>query len=425
MKNGILKTYNDEKKPTERSGALFPSVSFVKKNALTVLARALFGAACIVMNCKKEKSRLAEKTDGPCLILSTHGSLLDAVYAGRSILPKYYTGVVAKNVFLQPVIGGLVRKMGFIAKKQFVADIVCIKAIKSALDGGVSVFICPEGKISADGRQGYLSPAIAKLVKWADAPVLFYKTHGSYLAFPRWSKGIRRGKIRVEASLLFSKDELRTLSYDDIYERLKTAFVFNDYEYQEQNRLKFRTRRPAEGIERLLYKCPECGAEFQNLTKKDALTCSSCGNAVRIDLFGAITSLTGGAFFDRPDRWADFQKAALREETARDGFALSERVVLSVEDVDTAKYVKTAKGTLTLNGKGLTFSPSEIFRNDIRAEYFYPLSALPSLAFGNKSVYLGADGAMQSYAFDGGGKACKWHYAVEILYGGAFGESSA
>ncbi|MDR2090420.1 MAG: 1-acyl-sn-glycerol-3-phosphate acyltransferase [Clostridiales bacterium] len=289
-------------------------VSFFKRAFLTVLGTVLFFALSAFMRSKPDKKKLAKSVKEPCLILSTHGSLFDAAYAGRAISPKYYTGVVAKKLFYVPILGKILKKCGFILKNQFTADINCIKQIKNSIDANVSVFMCPEGKTSVDGRTSYLAPSVAKLIKWTGAPVLFYKPNGSYLSAPRFGK-TRRGKINVESRLLFTKEETKTLSADEIFERLNEAFQYNDHEYQEKNHLKFKSRAPASGLENLLYKCPKCGAEFQNVSKKDILECTACGNSVKIDLYGKISPNDGNSVaFDRIDRWVDFQKAALTEE---------------------------------------------------------------------------------------------------------------
>jgi 1-acyl-sn-glycerol-3-phosphate acyltransferase len=272
-----------EKKRPKKNGPF-------KRAFLTALAVVLFRALCVFMRAKTDGKKLAKSIAEPCVLLSTHGSVFDAAYAGRAIVPKYYTGVVAKRLFYLPFLGKVLSYAEFIQKKQFVVDIGCIKQIKSGIDGGASVFICPEGNTSVVGRNSYLSPSIAKLIKWIGAPVLFYRAKGSYLSFPRFGK-IRKGKILVESELLFGKDEIKNLSTDAIFERLNEAFQYNDHEYQEKNRIKFKCKAPAEGLELLLYKCPKCGAEFKNSSKKDEIFCSECGNTVKIDLYGKIVPI--------------------------------------------------------------------------------------------------------------------------------------
>lgn len=470
-------------------------VGFFKRTFLPVAAVLLFRALSAVMRAKTDDKKLAKSVAEPCVILSTHGSVLDAAYAGGAIAPKYYTGVIAKKLFALPVLGKILTAADFIPKKQFVVEISCIKQIKNSIDNNISVFICPEGKTSVDGRNSYISPSIAKLIKWIGAPVLFYRVHGSYLSCPRFGK-MRRGKIQVEARLLFGKDEIEKLSVDEIFEKLSGEFKYNDHEYQEKNRLKFKCRAPSKGLELLLYKCPKCGAEFKNFSKGDVISCSACGNSVKIDLYGKIIPIApidvgriginaenGESFgvnsnrsvaIDRIDRWVDFQKDALiaeiiekhgenRDSTKAlisefseknaenrgmnqsskiiekhienseifryenysgevngDGFRLMEEVVMSLEypaPQKSPKYIKTAKGVLTLSESGIEFFPSEIFDANAKADYFYPINTLPTIAFSKKVMTLGQDNEIQAYEFAENATLYKWNFAVEILYG--------
>ncbi|MDR1939416.1 MAG: 1-acyl-sn-glycerol-3-phosphate acyltransferase [Clostridiales bacterium] len=406
-------------KNKEKKNRANPSV--LKRIAFAVGTELVFRGVALIMNSRAYGKRILRDLKEPCLILSTHGSLLDVAYGGCAVIPRYYTGVVAKNLFFIPVLGKILSRFGFISKKQFAVDINCIKSIKQNLENGVSVFMCPEGKNSVDGREIKLAPAIAKLIKWANVPVVFIGIRGSYLTLPRWNmKKPRRGKIRAEVELLFSKDDVTNLSVDGLYQKLLAAFSYNEYEYQEKHGMKFKSRVPAEGIEKLLYKCPRCNAEFKQISQKDKIICTACGNAARLDAYGKITPATDDSVvFPRPDIWADFQIAALKEECKNDGYSLSADVVLSLQDDATQKYSRAARGVLTLTRAGITFAPSEYYTADHGdAEgLFYPLNALPTIPFNDRAINIGCNNKLQSYAFESPiVTTYKWHFAVETLY---------
>jgi hypothetical protein len=87
-----------------------------------------------------------------------------------------------------------------------------------------------------------------------------------------------------------------------------------------------------------------------------------------------------------------------------------------LEDPSSIKYIKTAKGRLVLSENGIEFFPSEIFDENAKADYFYPINTLPTVAFSKKSMTLGRDNAIQSYEFLQSATLYKWNFAVEILY---------
>ncbi|MDR2091227.1 MAG: hypothetical protein LBP62_06255 [Clostridiales bacterium] len=105
--------------------------------------------------------------------------------------------------------------------------------------------------------------------------------------------------------------------------------------------------------------------------------------------------------------------------TQNDGgapFRLTEDVTLLLENKATMKYVKAAKGTVTLTENGIAFCPSEVFDRNAKTEYFYPINALPTVAFNKKLLILGQNNAIQAYEFSKGSTLYKWNFAVEILY---------
>lgn len=411
----------------KKETAKVKKISFIKKASFALTAGVLFNIVGLFMHSRTHGREILKNIKEPCLILSTHGSIFDVAYGGRAVIPKYYTGVVAKNLFYLPVIGKLLGLFGFISKKQFAVDVNCIKSIKNNLENGVSVYICPEGKISADGRQNYIPPAIAKLIKWLGAPVVFIGIKGSCLAFPRWNMKPRKGKISADVSLLFSREEIASSDSDAIYGKLLNAFEFNDHEYQQKNNIKFKTKAPAAGLHRLLYKCPKCGEEFAMTAEKDKITCGVCGNAAKIDTLGHISPVTpDGIVFDRIDRWADFEKEALKTECENDGYTLSANTVFLCEDSETKKYIRTAKGVLTLNKEGLRFEPAEyiIAGEDAKKAsegLFYALENIPTVSFTNKAINMGINNTLHSYEFEYDNMTFKWNYAIETLYNKIYG----
>ena len=162
----------------------------------------LLMAVCGVLRLRfGAKSRLSDafreqKKKGAMLVLSNHVSAFDFAWFSTPFLGKKVSFVVAETMkYSQPVFAGLIEGYRAIVKKQFYADYTCIKNIKRYLDAGVSVILCPEGKVSADGRTAAMSPSVAKLVKWLGYPVASCVISGAGLTRPKWAHTSRSGGV--------------------------------------------------------------------------------------------------------------------------------------------------------------------------------------------------------------------------------------
>ena len=76
-----------------------------------------------------------------------------------------------------------------------------------------------KGKITCDGRRGEMSPAVAKLLKLLDLPVVVCCIKGCYLFRPKWAyKKRKSGGVEVHINPLFSTEEMKTLSVEEIFD---------------------------------------------------------------------------------------------------------------------------------------------------------------------------------------------------------------
>lgn len=79
--------------------------------------------------------------------------------------------------------------------------------------------------MSADGVTGAILPSIARLVQWLGYPVGVIKMCGASLARPKWAynlRMIRRGKVLTDCNMLFTKEDVKTLSKEEILQKSRT-----------------------------------------------------------------------------------------------------------------------------------------------------------------------------------------------------------
>ena len=210
--------------------------------------------------------------DSQALILFNHQTALDQFLVGLAFpQPVYY--VASEDLFS---IGPLARAMEYLVapipiKKQS-TDIRAVKTCLRVAKEGGSIAIAPEGNRTYSGRPCFMNPAIGSLAKKLKLPVLLFRIEGGYGVHPRWSDGVRRGPMRAYVAERIEPEELKTMSPGEIYERIRQGLNVDETQIPG----RYRGRKRAEYLERMLYVCPKCGlSRFES--RGDRVRCLSCG----------------------------------------------------------------------------------------------------------------------------------------------------
>lgn len=230
-----------------------------------------------------KKSNIKQK--GPFLILANHSIALDPAFIGLSFnTPIYF--VASDQIFN---LGFVTKLLKFIfnpiSKTKSLSDVGTIKKMKRIIDEGGNVCILPEGNLTYTGATAPLGPSIAKLVRFLNVPIIFYRTKGFYLSNPRWGVTRRYGKTMGGIkSILYPKD-YQTLTNDELYEVIKKEFTYNCY---TEPRESYHGKKKAEGLERLLFICPNCHKLMTLRGEGDDIRCFSCGYQVHYNEYGYL-----------------------------------------------------------------------------------------------------------------------------------------
>ena len=293
---------------------------------------------------------------GPVLALSTHASTIDVVPVLFTLWPKRYNLIAAKDLFTWKELKPFITAFGAVPASQEGMDLAMIRTLINGSKEGRSFLLFPEGKTSLDGKQlYYMKPGVAKLVKLMNCPIVMVKTHGAYATKPRYIKGFRRGRMDVKATVLFTKEETKALKEGEIFDRIKSAFEYNDNIWQQENKIKFRAKEMASNLNYVLYKCPRCGAEYENETEKDVLRCKQCGNSVRLTPYGHLEPIGDATTIDRIDLWVDYERESIREEISREDFRLEKAVFVKMRDEEKHEYLDVGEGDLFITREKIGF----------------------------------------------------------------------
>ncbi len=297
------------------------------------------------------------KLKSPIVAIGPHTSTLDALSVLCGLFPKRFNIVASKDLFTWKQLKPFIERFGAIPFNQLAGDLGGIKRIKAAIEQNRNVLLFPEGRSSLDGKQLYYqSPSTAKLLKFLGATVVLVKSNGCYLTKPRFIKGFRKGRIEVKATVLFTKEEVLTMSVKDLQERIEKNMAFNDNVWQQENGVRFKAKELASNLNYVLYKCPRCGAEYEMRAAGDTLTCDACGNVVKYTAAGHLVAEGDNVSIDRLDKWVDFERDSVFEELKNPDFKLSKEVVAYVRDDATREYVEVGEGELWIDKKEIGYN---------------------------------------------------------------------
>ena len=250
--------------------------------------------------------------EGPVLLVPNHVCAWDPLIVAMSLKqrPLYY--VASEHLFrLGPVTKILEALVAPIPRRKATTGSDTVKACLRHLRAGHSVCIFGEGEQCWDGRNIPVFPATGKLAKSSGATLVTYRLEGGYLSCPRWGKGVRRGKVHGHPVGIYPPEELKKLSAKQVNDLINRDIWEDAWQRQKTEKVLFRGKRRAEGLERALYLCPRCRRIGTLRTKNDRLYCG-CGLELCYTESGLFAPEKP---FSTIAQWEDWQRKALKERS--------------------------------------------------------------------------------------------------------------
>ena len=323
----------------------------------------------------------------PTILLSSHASRLEFMYTVYGFRRKDVNIVCGFQNILQKGIYGFAIKLGIISKYLYQPDLMCVKQMMKVLKSGGTLGLFPEGIQSTSGSTHPINPATTQLIKRCKANVVVCTTKGAYLTTNRYSSDRKKGYIGVSYSLLFTPEMLDELTAEQIYEQILEKLSYNDFKFNKTARHKYVGKKPnAFGIDKILYKCPDCEKEHVLRVEDDTVVCESCGFSVRINEYYDLVDAKGNGCPADIDEWYKWQRKCVAKEIMSDDFEMTLRGSLCTLRLD--KLKKTPKnrkilsrGTLRLTNQGLAFS-GEL--DGQSADFDFNIKSVYSLTFSTK-----------------------------------------
>ncbi len=328
--------------------------------------------ACGVEFIEKDMDKLGKKQ--PCLILMNHSCFLDLKIAFTYLKDRVFNVVSTSDGFVGKE--WLMRRIGCIPTDKFVADLALVKDIVYALKKGRSVLVYPEAGYSFDGTATVLPDSLGKLVKFLKVPVVTMITEGAFLHDPLYNDlQLRKTKVTVRVTYLLSEGQIEEKSAEEINVLMRETFGFDAFQQQRDSGMKITELFRAEGLHRVLYKCPCCKGE--NVRSDGArIRCGDCGATYVLNELGALEG-ENAKFTHIPD-WYAWQRAEVRKEIEEGKYLLDIPVKIAVLADYKAIYfvgngrLKHDKSGFELTGEdGLYYAQKPTKSYTLNADYFW------------------------------------------------------
>ncbi|MDE7454248.1 MAG: hypothetical protein K2M64_00265 [Clostridia bacterium] len=315
------------------------------------------------------------------VILAQHGTKDEYLYTLAGFNKYDVHCVIGHQNFFNKKIYGLLLQLGTISKYLYQTDYNAVKQMLSVVKNGESLLLYPEGIQSTSGSTHPINPATIKLLKKCGLPVILCTSQGSYLTRPRYSAKQRKGQITVTYKLLFEKEDLTNLTEDELYNKLLDNFRYNEFEHNKQVRIPFKGKcENIEGLDKIIYKCPHCGAEFDFKIDGKIMSCNACGYQVEMNDYYDLLQVNMPLYFDDIDKWYKWQRQEVKKEVAQSDFELSRPVKAYNINYDKLKDTldEVGEGILTVNNHYIIFDGKY---NGEEKQLKFDIKGVPSMPF--------------------------------------------
>ena len=359
----------------------------------------LYGKTKFKRHVKLISDGTLKKLKPPFVVVANHASFVDVGGLIISMYPNCANFVISVTQLVQWP--SLIKSMGVLPKKQFTVDTSLIRDIKYVLSKKRPVVIYPEAKLSVDGTPNIIKPAIAKLVKMLKVPLVTVCFNGNYLHKPRWAKTKRKVPVRLDVKVAVTPEEVDTVTAQEIHSRIVQNLTYDDYAYQLENNIEIDVPDLVEGLENILYKCPECGEEFAMSGHGHELSCSKCGHSVTQNKLGQLV----GGKFDKVTDWYKWQTQCVRDEISTPSYRFE--ASFRAEKLVGKKYTDMGEAKIVHDKDGITATFGD-------QSLHYKAGAFYTLSFNNDYVYLPTAEAVYRFKrLSNAGCTTKLNLAVE------------
>lgn len=287
----------------------------------------------------------------PCLYLMNHCSFIDLEIAATLLYPNSFNIVSTSDGFVGK--DWLMHKIGCIPTNKFASDLHLIRDMTYALKTlKSSVLMYPEASYSFDGTATPLPETLGGCLKLLGVPVVMIRTYGSFSRNPLYNN-LKRRKVKVSADMeyILSPDEIKEKSAEEINEILRNHFDLDYWRWQQENDVKITEGFRAEGLNRVLYRCPHCETEGKMKAEGTKIVCENCGASYELTEDGTLRAENVEAAFTHIPDWFKWERECVRKELADGTYHMNVPVDICML-LDTKRVYRVGEGVLDHSADG-------------------------------------------------------------------------
>ncbi len=356
----------------------------------------------------------------PYIVLSNHASFVDFQVNVKATFPHRSHWVISIEEF-----NGrewLFRAIGGIPKRKFTQGTVVVKHILTAIKKNKKIVtIYPEARFSLAGINEDIGKALGKLVKMAGVPVVVLNQNGHFIRSPQWCKHpIKRFKLTATFNCVANLEEVKTLSADEIQERIEKAFVYDDYKWQLENKIEIKSKKRAQNLHKILYQCPHCKKEFMMNSQDTKIWCEHCKKEWEMDYYGQLHCLNGDDIFTHVPDWYCWERENVKKAVRSGLYYFEDQIRLEELINSKVKFVNKGQIQMVHDYNGFTLS------GIVDGEEFYLNKPVESMASchieydfkkrGDAIDIATLDNTWFVYPLTAPNPLTKLHFAVEELH---------
>lgn len=289
----------------------------------------------------------------PYLLLCNHNAFYDFSVVTTGIFPKRPSYVIAIDGYLKRE--WLIRAVGGICKRKFTKDITLITHLVESVKHGDIVVLFPEARYSLCGTQSSLPDSLGKLAKFLKVDVVTLIMQGNHINSPFWNTKDKCIKTEATMKRLFTKEQVEELPSEEINKKIKETFIYDDYKWQKENKVEVLDEKRAEGLHKVLYKCPACKSEYMMNSINSDIFCESCGKRWNMTILGALKAMSGDTEFEHIPAWYEWERKEVKTEIDSGVYSFVSKV--DVYSLPNSKgFIYLGEGLLTHNMKGFVLN---------------------------------------------------------------------
>lgn len=193
---------------------------------------------------------------GPCFIYGNHSNYFDPFFLNLEMTEEPTAGVMTRDQFHKTVPRIFMDSIGIVPTSKYVPEPGIVRNVIRMIENRRMIVIFPEGGRRWDGKAKPMIETTLKLFWKMGIPVHPVQIHGSYLSWPRWADNLRKSSIEIRWL-----KPMHPSDYEDFetFARVcREKITFDEYTPPESVGIHS-CSKPAAGIERFLYRCPDSG----------------------------------------------------------------------------------------------------------------------------------------------------------------------